>query len=378
HVLTGLGLLAAAVLVRQFIFPFLARQADTEELMMFTGLAALTGFLGLSQLTGVSIVVGAFAAGISVNRFPHNLEILETMGPLKDFFSVIFFMSLGALLSVPGPFTAVLTVALVLATVSLKPAVTVVSLLLNGYDRRTSYLAALSLDQVSEFALMIAIQAFIAGTISPKLFDAVIITATLTMVYSAYTSRHDEAIYAGISRLSPVETTEAKLEQWTNVKEGLDEHVILVGYDTQGKRIAEDLKEEDVKFLVVENDPEKILEARQNEDNYVFGDVMDESTWERARAEDARLVVSTVPVMKISEKILELEKPEDKVLRAEDVEDASELLKKGALYVEVPDIVASEQLIEHVRGMMENEQYREELRRRNLLELRQYLQQEEG
>ncbi|MFB6190896.1 MAG: cation:proton antiporter [Candidatus Nanohaloarchaea archaeon] len=378
HVARGLALVLLALGVRQWIFPFLAdRTEGSTELMMLVGLAALTGFIGLAEFSGVSIVVGAFAAGISVARFPHNLEMLETMGSLKDFFSVLFFVSLGALLTLPGPEAILISFALFLATVVLKPGITVVTLLINGYDRRTSYLTALTLDQVSEFSLIVAIQAFIAGTIAPELFNAVIISATFTMVYSAYTSRHEEEIYRAASRYSSIETTEAKLEEWTDVREDMEDHIVVVGYDTQGKRLAEDLKEEDAEFVVVENDPEKIIEARQNEDYYVFGDVMDENTWERAKAPDAQLVASTIPQRKISLRILEREGPE-KILRAEDVEVASELLDAGALYVEVPDIVASEQLIEHLNGMMENPDYREELRRRNLLELRQYMQQEEG
>jgi CPA2 family monovalent cation:H+ antiporter-2 len=379
QILQGAGLMLLALLIRQFVFPFLAEETGgSTELMMLVGLASLTGFLGLTELTGVSLVVGAFAAGLSVANFPHNLEMLETMGSLKDFFSVLFFASLGALLSVPGVEALVIAVALTLSTIFLKPAITVVSLLINGYDRRTSYLAALTLDQVSEFSLIVAIQAFIAGTIAPELFNAIIMTATATMIYSAYTSRHEEKIYDLISRYSTIETTEAKLDEWTDVNEGIDDHVILAGYDTQGKSIAEDLKEEDEEFVVVENDPEKIIEARQNEDNYVFGDVMDDSTWKRAFEDRARLIVSTVPQRKISLAVLDRENPEDKVLRAEDVKEAAELLDKGALYVEVPDIIASEQLVDHFKGMMENPDYREELRRKNLLELRRYIQQEEG
>ncbi|MFB6190095.1 MAG: cation:proton antiporter [Candidatus Nanohaloarchaea archaeon] len=379
HIMQGAGIVLLALAIRQFIFPFLAKETGSStELMMLVGLASLTGFLGLAEVTGVSIVVGAFAAGLSVAKFPHNLEMLETMGSLKDFFSVLFFASLGALLSVPGIEALVIAVALTLSTILLKPVVTAVSLLINGYDRRTSYLAALTLDQVSEFSLIVAIQAFIAGTIAPELFNAIIMTATATMIYSAYTSRHEESIYDLISRYSTIETTEAKLDEWTDVSESVEDHVILVGYDTQGKSIAEDLKEEDEEFVVVENDPEKIIEARQNEDNYVFGDVMDDSTWRRAFEDRARLIVSTVPQRKISLAVLDREEPGDKILRARDVEDAAELLEKGALYVEVPDIIASEQLIDHFKGMMENPDYREELRRKNLLELRQYIQQEEG
>lgn len=374
--LDGTLLIAAALVVRSTVFPEIAdRVGDSTELTMFTGIAVLAGFIGAASIMDISIVVGSFAAGMAVAHFPYNMELLENMGSLKDFFSAIFFVSLGALATLPSIESLFITLFLVLVTSVLKPGITVLSLLASGYDRRTSYLTALSLDQVSEFGLIIAIQAFIAGTIHPEVFNAVVLAAAFTMITSSYTSRHEELIYRTVSRYSRVDTSRKKIEEWTNVGD-LDGHVILIGYDPQGKEIADALEEESQEFVVVENDPEKVIEARKNEENYVFGDVMDEETWRKARVEKARLIVSTVPSYKVSKKVLQ-QKEADKILRAKDIPEAEELLHEGALYVEVPDIVAAEELIDHIRGVTENLNYREELRRRNLLEIRKYLQSEE-
>ena len=86
------------------------------------------------------------------------------------------------------------------------------------------------------------------------------------------------------------------------------------------------------------------------------------------------MIISTVPSRKVSEKVLELEKPQDKIVRAEEVDEASILLNKGALHVIVPDISSSELLIDHIEGIVHNENYREELRRKSLLEVREYLE----
>ncbi|MFB6292130.1 MAG: cation:proton antiporter [Candidatus Nanohaloarchaea archaeon] len=375
----GMAMIVAALVIRRTVFPFVAEQAKaSEEMTMLTGLSLLLVFIGFAEFLDISIVVGSFAAGLAAAKFPHNLEMLETFSSLKDFFSAIFFVSLGALLSYPKFETMVLAAVLIAATAAVKPAVTVISLLVNGYDRRTSYLAGLTLDQVSEFALIIAIQAFIAGTIRPEVFNAIILSATFTMISSAYVSRHEEKIYDLISSYSRVETNDRQIAERTSVPEDLVEHVILVGYDTQGKRMAQGLKDENADFLIVENNPERITEARQNHDNYVFGDVMDSKTWRRANYQEAALIISTIPQKKISEKILGLDTEADIVLRSEDTGDAADLLESGALYVEVPDIVASEQLIDHLSAVLQDTNYREELRRRNLLEVRKYLEQEEG
>lgn len=377
-VLKGLAIVVAAFALRSTVFPAIGKRiSGSSELNTLTGLAFLTGFTAIASILDISVIAGSFAAGIAVSRYPYNIEMLDNMGSLKDFFSAIFFVSLGALATVPTPSTVAVSVFLIALTLVIKPAITTLGLLMNGYDHRTSYLTALTLDQVSEFSLIVAIQAFAAGTIANELFNAIILSATFTMIVSTYTTRHEEKIYQAISRYSRVETSEAKIEEWTSVGE-LEDHIILIGYDIQGKRIAETLAEQNADFVVIENDPEKIIEAKKNEDHYVFGDVLDDTTWERAHAEKASFVVSTVPQMKVSLGVIEQQHPEEKILRAEEVEEAKTLMEMGAVYVQVPDIVASEELTDHLEGTIQNPEYREELRRQNLLELRRYLEDEEG
>jgi hypothetical protein len=60
----------------------------------------------------------------------------------------------------------------------------------------------------------------------------------------------------------------------------------------------------------------------------------------------------------------------EKVLRTPDVEQAEQLLEEGAVFVSVPKILASQRMIEHLKGVLNDSNYREELRRKNLLQLR--------
>ena len=370
-------LLLVAYGVRYFLFERLAEMVEgSQELMMISSLAVLSLFLGSSQLLGLNMVVGAFAAGISVAKFPHNMEILDTTGSLKDFFSAIFFVSLGALVTFPGTESLLIALVLIFFTAIAKPAVTVLSLLLQGFDDRTAHLTGFSLDQISEFSLILGITGYLSGWISVELFNGLIIAATFTMISSAYTSRHEDFLYRKIRDL-PFIPTRKRVED-SGELEKLDDHIILAGYDTQGKRIVETLKSESAEFVVIENDPEKIEELREKDERYVYGDVMDEKPWRKVRPEDARLIISTVPVQKVSHRILDLDVDTDIILRAKEISEASELLDRGAIYVNVPEVVSSEMLLDHVEGVLQNVNYREELRRRNLLEIKKFVQSREG
>ncbi len=368
-----------ALVLRKHVFPRATELTEgSSELLMLLGLSVLTGFVGIAELLEVSLVVGSFAAGLAVARFPENLEILDSIGSLKDFFAAIFFVSVGALIATPGIATLILTSAIVVSVIFLKPAVTGLSLMINGYDKRTSYLTGLSLDQVSEFALIIVIQAYIAGGIDIVVFQSVVLSAAITMTVSSYTSRHEERIYKTISKRSPIEVSSKKIKENTRIPEKLGDHVILLGYDTQGREIADALESEDQQFIIVENDPEKIVELSKQDYNYIYGDVFDQETWNKINYQDCRLIVSTIPFRDVSREVLKLDTDAEIILRSQETGEARRLLEEGAAYVDVPDIVASEELIDHLRGVMENRDYAEELRRRKLLELRRYTRDEES
>lgn len=356
-------LIGSAMLIRDHLFEFIAEQTGgNQELLTMAALTALIGFIGVSEIIGVSMVLGAFAAGISVSRFPYNIELLDTMGSIKDFFSAIFFVILGVLVTVPGQTVLAASIGIVLITVIVAPLTTYYCLKLSGYDNRTSLLTGLSLDQVSELALIIAIQGSIAGFISAAAFDTIILAATISMVTSSYTKKYEEQIY---SKLAP--------ERRERRSYDTEDHVIVVGYDVQGVKIVEALEKEETDFIVIDNDPEKVSELREKGLKALYGDVMDIITWEEANYKDAKLIISTVPSEEISERILELKKPDDKIVRAESPVKGAKLFEKGALHVIVPDTAANEKLQDHFRSISEDPRRREELRRESLLQFKKYL-----
>ena len=371
--LTGISVIFFALIIRSYFIDHIMRLGgESRELTMLTALGVLTGFIAITELVQLSTVVGSFAAGLAMAKFPHNTESLDTIKPMRDFFSAIFFVSLGTLLTFPSAASLFLTGLLVFTTLILKPLLTAFYLIHVGYDHRTAYLTGFSLDQVSEFALMIGIQAFVAGTMNAPLFHAIVMAATITMITSSYTSKYGEKIYLYLSKWFDIDEKNTKIEERTDVG-SVNNHVIIIGYGTQGKKLAKATKEAGKDVVIIENDPEKITEARKNTEHYVFGDAVDDKTWKAAKADKASLIISTVPSHQLSEEILNLDVSADKVLRTPEVEEAKDLMEKGAFFVEVPDLVASEQLVDHINQVVKDVNTKEELRRRNILELRQEL-----
>ncbi|MFC6904105.1 cation:proton antiporter [Halalkalicoccus tibetensis] len=362
----GIGLVLVGLFVRRYLFDRIASLADDIEIMMLVGVSFIIGFIALSELAGISIVVGAFAAGLAVSpEYPYNIKMLDAIEDLHDFFAPIFFLTLGALIAIPTLETALYTLVLVVAVLVVNPAIAVLVLLRRGYDPRTSTLAALGLDQVSEFSLIVAIGALGAGTIEGALFEAIVLAGVVTMIVSAYSSRYGEEIHRALAErglFGPVQ----RVDERSRVTDDLSDHVIVVGYGTEGKEVARACEEAGREFVVIENDPVLVEGLVDDVENYVVGDVMGDRVWEAARADRAELIVSTVIQEERSARALELDTEADVITRATDEKSARELFERGALYVAVPDVLAAGRLAARIEAVLEaDEDRREELRERS-------------
>ncbi len=370
----GASILLAGFLVRRYLMEFIASQAESSnELLMLISITILTGFIAVSEYLGLSMIVGSFAAGVAVARYPYNLEILDAISSLKDFFSAIFFVTLGALLTLPNLNVLFLTLLLVFLTIFIQPYLTSVILTYLGYDSRTSFATATSTDQISELVLILVIQLYLVGSIISELYQAVILAATITMVTSSYTTQHEQELFTRLKKYNfPLTDTSS---QKISIKERLEDHTILLGYDIQGKKIARLLDKEDEPFIILENDPEKIDEIKKKKYNYIYGNAFQEEIWTQAEYERAKLIISTPPFSKVSQKVAELETDADKILTEQELDKARELLqKKDVIYVNVPEVAAVDQITEHLIGTLNDVNYKEKLRRKYMLDIRNYLE----
>ena len=174
-------------MVRFLLVPLLTRFDRFQEYVFLLAIGWCLGLAELAAALGLSPEIGAFVAGVSVASSPISQYIALSLKPLRDFFLVLFFFSLGAGfdLSVLESIwlAALLLSALVLV---LKP---VVFRALLGRLSETPALAwdvGLRLGQNSEFSLLIAYMAAGAGLIGKEASHLIQATAILTFVVSSY------------------------------------------------------------------------------------------------------------------------------------------------------------------------------------------------
>jgi Kef-type K+ transport system membrane component KefB len=180
-------ILFAYVFVRYVLLKLLERFDVFHEYIFLVAIGWCLALAVISELAGLSLEVGAFVAGVSIATSPIAFYIAENLKPLRDFFLVLFFFSLGAsfhvdlLLDVAIP-------ALFLGGIILISKPVVFRYLLHGVSETVpvGWEIGFRLGQISEFSLLIAFIATSEALISQNASHLIQATAIITFLVSSY------------------------------------------------------------------------------------------------------------------------------------------------------------------------------------------------
>ncbi len=188
-VLISLPLLAAGAFwgVRLFLQPLIQRFDAFHEFIFLLAIGWCLGIANLANMAGLSFEIGAFIAGVSLATSPIAPYIAESLRPLRDFFLVLFFFSVGAglnatlLMEVFFP-----TLLLGLLLVAVKPGVFALLLTWQGEARETSWEVGYRLGQASEFSLLVSYVAASSALVSPEAAHVIQGATVITLLLSSY------------------------------------------------------------------------------------------------------------------------------------------------------------------------------------------------
>ncbi|MFT5792401.1 MAG: Kef-type K+ transport system membrane component KefB [Candidatus Azotimanducaceae bacterium] len=187
----GLGfpllILFAWSFVKYVLLKVLARFDAFHEYIFLVAIGWCLGLSELAAFVGLSHEIGAFIAGVTVATSPIAQYIAANLRPLRDFFLVLFFFSLGAGFQL-GLLGHVLIPALVMAALVLvlKPIVFHGLLLHTSETATKSWEIGFRLGQISEFSLLIAFIASAEALIGENASHLIQATAILTFLISSY------------------------------------------------------------------------------------------------------------------------------------------------------------------------------------------------
>lgn len=181
-------LLALAYFATRYVLVNLIAKFDHfREYIFLLAIGWCLGLAALASQMGLSAEIGAFVAGVSLATNPISLFIAQSLRPLRDFFLILFFFSLGAQFNI-NLLGDILAPALLLAVLALSCKPVLFHYLLKRFSERSrlAWDAGLRLGQISEFSLLIAFVASQSGVIGERASLTIQAAAIVTFLISSY------------------------------------------------------------------------------------------------------------------------------------------------------------------------------------------------
>jgi Kef-type K+ transport system membrane component KefB len=345
----GLALAVFLVLANLQILPrFQKIIASNQELLFLFAIGWGFGIATLAEHLGLSLEIGALIAGISLATLPYSQEISTRLRPLRDFFIIVFFIQLGSGLAL-GHLNGVWwpVIILSLAVIVLKPVIVMSILGLLGYTKRTSFKAALTNSQISEFSLVFIVLLANNGSVSGRVVSVITLVAIITIAISSYLITYSDGIYVALQdHLRLFESSRANFEQETAAQ---TYDIVQFGYNRGGAELLKVFKSiKGKKTVVVDYNPEVIDILERRKVHYIYGDASDLELLDEIGIERAKIIVSSISDFDTNKFLItQLEARNTRaviIARADSAEEATQLYALGASYVTVPHYVGAEKL----------------------------------
>ncbi|MDB5449944.1 MAG: kef-type transport system, rane component [Phenylobacterium sp.] len=343
-----LGVVALLGFGRLLLRPMLrsVARAKSEELFVAACLLVVIGSGLVSALTGLSMALGAFIAGLLLaeTEFRHEVEV--TIEPFKGLLLGLFFLSVGIGLNLPLLFARPVEIlSAALGFICLNGAVVFGLARLFRLPARSAGEAALLLAGAGEFAFVILGQAMGQGLVDRTLGQSILVAATLSMISIPFLATLGARI--GGRRIAP---TEIPFEPEAGTPAG--RHVLVVGYGRVGKLVGEMLRRHDIAWVAAEQDPRLVEAGRRTGEAVFFGDASRAEFLMRCGLAEAPALVVTMDSPEGAEAIVavarELRPDMIIVARARDARHAQRLYELGATDAVPETVEASLQLSEAV------------------------------
>jgi Kef-type K+ transport system membrane component KefB len=350
----GFGLFLVAILLSLYFLPLIFKNAArSQELLFLCAVSICFLFSLLAVSIGFSIAVGAFLAGLSLASLPYNLDIIGKVSPLKDFFALLFFVSLGMQLYLKESIMLSPLLYFLLLIIIIKPFIIFVLTKFFGYENRTSFLTAISLGQISEFSLILVSLGLLLGHVSRDIFSFTVLLAVISIVLTSYFIKYDHRLYNKfIGLLAPFEKLEFREHKLEYLEKNSKNDIILFGGHRTGSMFIKDFMRHKKKFLVIDYNPEVIRKLIRRKIPCLYGDIVNYEILKKAGIKNTKVIISTIPNEEDSLFLIEYTKKENRkalvFVTARDVEQALELYKAGADYVILPKILTGNKVSEIV------------------------------
>ena len=344
-ILKGLGLLVILSLIGIYILPSVTKAiARSQEFLLLFSVSWCLALASCFHYLNFSMEIGALLAGITLSLSPYRYEISSRMRPLRDFFIVLFFILLGSQMVFTNMQQYIFPIILLSIFILIgNPLIVMVLMGLLGYTKRNSFLAGLTVAQISEFSLILIALGVKVGHLTNEILSLVTVIGLITIAGSTYMIIHSNTIYSHLSKyLKIFEKKGSKVDEHKYHEHDVYD-IILFGYNQIGYDLLKSFKKIKKKFLVVDYNPETIIDLAKEGTDCRYGDAGDSELLNELNLSKTKMVYSTIPDfdtnLLLVNKVRESNQKAIIIIVAHQIDEAMKLYDQGATYVIIPNFL---------------------------------------
>ncbi len=318
----------------------LVAKRKSSELFMLNVLLMTLGLAWMSEFFGLSLALGAFLAGMLISETEYRYQVEEDIKPFRDVLLGLFFVTVGMLLDAAEILLNLpAVIGLVIAMLAFKFAVVFGASRAFGSPPGTAMRSGLWLCAGGEFGFVLLSEVMDQKLMPHGLAQVAVAALVLSMLLAPLIVQFsDKLVLRFVASEWLMRSMELTRVAATSL--GTEKHIIICGYGRSGQYMARFLEQENVSYVALDLDPERVREAGAAGDTVVFGDAARRETLIAAGILRASaLVVSFAEVeaaLRVIHHAQSLRPGVPIVVRAGDERDMEKLLDAGAAEV-VPE-----------------------------------------
>ncbi len=346
--LVGIGALSFIIIFSIYALPRIIKViAKSPEFLLLFSIGWLLLLAIIFNLLRFSIEIGALLAGITLSMSQYQYEIKSKMNILRDFFILFFFVLLGSQMVFTNIQQLLIPIIIFSAFILVGNPLIVMTLMgLLRYTKRNSFLAGLTVAQISEFSLILVALGVKVGHVTNDVLSLVTATGLVTIFGSTYLIMNSSKLYSYVSRyLGIFERSGKKIDEHAYHK-GEKYDIILFGYEREGLNFLKSIEKLKKKFLIIDYDPEKITDLASSGYECKYGDANDIDLLHELNLSNAKMIISTISSIEsnlmLIKKIREVNKDAIIIIVSHHRDDALKLYESGATYVIMPSFLGGE------------------------------------
>ena len=267
------------------LFLTLSAKTQVDELFLASVFSIVIGTSLLAHELGFTYSLGAFIAGIIIADTGYNVKVESDIQTYKDLLLGTFFFSVGTKIDAVYFINNIHIVFAVLALTMIIKTIIIYFIIHYKSNKSVSIKTAISLGQIGEFSFAIFALAFTYELIPKELSNFLILVTVLSMIVTPF-------IVNNIYKISAVFVTEFyESDKITPIK--AKNHVIIVGFSTLGRIVAQQLTDNDISFVIISDNLKHVLLAKKRGYMAYFGHLDKKPVLESLKVQESSSIIIT-------------------------------------------------------------------------------------